>query len=156
MDDIKKGSLDLFEKFVKRLEKKGNQTEKLIIGLGFSVLGLLMAFAGANYISTMFGIISLLALGSLITAFLCLVFDTTWDSEFGIALSSISMVVAVPFVPCALKLSDKFAIPLCTGFSCVVIAQTMCSVGSINDENNMKSAAEILSFIVGAGIAMKF
>lgn len=121
-EDMKKSSLDLFEKFTKRLEKKGNETEKLIIGLGITIIGLLLQFAGASYISAMFGVLCMMLLGMLITAFLCLVFDVSWDSELGMALSSISMLVAVPCVPMALKVADRFAIPMCTGLSCAFVA----------------------------------
>lgn len=70
----------------------------------------------------MFGVLTIIIVGSIINAFLCLVFDVSFDSELGMALSSVSMLVAVPFVPIALKVTDKFAIPIFTGISCAFVA----------------------------------
>ena len=70
------------------------------------MIGGLFALAGAKSLSVIFSILCTMVLGTILTAFLCLVCDCEWDSELGTALSTCSILLAVPFVPVALHFAD--------------------------------------------------
>lgn len=114
--------MDYFEKLMNRLSKVENHTEALIIGCGLMLFGIVFVFAGAQSLQALFGVICAMVLTSLMTAFLCILFDVEWDSEMGAALSGASVLFAVPFVQYALKFSDKFAVPLIAGLSIAAAA----------------------------------
>ena len=64
----------------------------------------------------MFSIICSMIIALLMTSFLCLLFDCEFDSNLGVAISTTSVILSIPFVPCALKFADKLAVPTLAGF----------------------------------------
>ena len=45
-------------------------------------------------------------MGAIFTAILCLVFDTKFDDDLGIALSGVAIMLSIPFAQFAFKFSD--------------------------------------------------
>lgn len=90
--------MDYFEKLMNRLSRADNRNEALIIGISLMLLGVLFVFVGAQSLNALFGILCAIALTSIMTAFLCILFDAPWDSELGAALSGASLLVSMPFV----------------------------------------------------------
>jgi hypothetical protein len=83
---------------IERLKKKENHKEALIVGAGFTFIGMVMAFAGAQFLTVLFSIICSFGLAGIMTFFLCTVFDKKWDSDEGIGISAVSMMLSAPFV----------------------------------------------------------
>lgn len=157
VDDFKTQSMDYFEKLMNRLSKVENHTEALIIGCGLMLIGLVFVFAGATSLTAMFGIICAILLTTLMTAFLCLCFDVSWDSELGAALSGAALLFSMPFVQYALKFSDKFAVPIVTGLCLSAIAEIVLNIYKVSDAEPYyyKTLSEGGAFVVGFLIAMK-
>ena len=76
----------------------------------------MFAFAGASVLSGMFAVVCSMIVSLLMTAFLCLLFDCEFDSDLGVAISTSSVVLSIPFVPYALQFADKLAVPTLGGF----------------------------------------
>ncbi len=45
-------------------------------------------------------------MGAIFTVILCLVFDTKFDDDLGIALSGVAIMLSIPFAQFAFKFSD--------------------------------------------------
>ena len=97
-DEYRKQGLDWFEKLIERLQKPENSKEALFVGLGFTFIGLVMTFAGAQFLTVVFSILCSIALATLMTFFLCALFDVKWDSDEGIGLTAMSAMLSAPFV----------------------------------------------------------
>ena len=54
----------------------------------------------------MFSVLCVMIMGAIFTAFLCLVFDTKFDDDLGIALSGVAIMLSIPFAQFAFKFSD--------------------------------------------------
>ena len=98
--------MDWFENLILRMKKPENHREAMIVGSGFLLFGGVFTFAGAQFLSVLFSIMCAIGLGVLTTGLLCLVFDVEWDSEEGIGITTISMMLSAPFVKYALEFSD--------------------------------------------------
>ena len=140
-----------------RLSKVENHTEAVIIGCGLMLLGVVFVFAGAQSLQVIFGVICAMILTSLMTAFLCLCFDVTWDSDEGIAISSLSLLFSAPFVQYALKFSDNFGVPVISGLSVLTLAQLMMNIFKVSDEPpyHTKTVTEAICFVIGFIVGMK-
>ena len=46
-DEYRQQGLDWFEKLIERLQKPENSKEALVVGMGFTFIGLVMTFAGS-------------------------------------------------------------------------------------------------------------
>lgn len=149
--------MDYFERLMYRLSKVENHTEAIIIGSGLMLFGLIFIFAGAQSLQVVFGIICSLAITTLMTAFLCLLFDVPWDSEMGVGISGISFLLSAPFVQYALKFSDKFAVPLVAGLSLAAIINILLNLTKVTDEPpyHIKTVSEAVSFGFGFLVAFK-
>ena len=122
-DEYRQKGLDWFEKLIERLQKAENHKEALVVGLGFTFVGLVMTFAGAQFLTVIFSIICSVALAALMTFFLCTVMDVKWDSDAGIGITSVSMMLSAPFVQFALKFADEYAVPSIAGICMAVGAE---------------------------------
>ena len=140
-----------------RLSRVENHTEAMIIGGGLMLFGLVFVFAGAQSLNALFGVICCIALTSLMTAFLCLLFDVTWDSDMGAALSGASLLFSAPFVQYALKFSDKFGIPMITGLSLAAAAEIALNLAKVTDDPpyHYKTVTEAICFTGGFLVALK-
>ena len=74
----------------------------------------------------MFSIICALGLGVLTTGLLCLIFDVQWDSEAGIGITTVSMMLSAPFVKFALDFADAYAVPIVSGLCMAVTGELFC------------------------------
>jgi hypothetical protein len=84
------------------------------------------------------------------TFFLCALMDVKWDSDAGIGITAVSMMLSAPFVQFALKFADEYAVPVIAGLCMAVMAEIACTLLAIKDEPIMiKTLLECLSFIVG-------
>lgn len=120
------------------------------------VIGGLFAFSGAKAISAIFSILCTMILGMIMTAFLCLLFDAEWDSDLGVALSTSSVVLAIPFVPLAIRFADDYAVPVIAGFCMASVSEIVCGIFNINDDTfYWKSSIELIGFVVAFLIAQK-
>lgn len=112
-----KGPLTIFEEFnskVITLDKEKTVLAAIIILLGASLL-----FFGTS--DKVFGFLMSILIGTIVSVFLCLVFDATWDTEMGLKLIVSGLVIAVPFAAVATKYSVQQYTPLCVGLSCACI-----------------------------------
>jgi hypothetical protein len=94
-----KGPLTVFEEFnnkVLTLEKEKTVLAAIIILLGTSLL-----FFGTS--DKVFGFLISILMGTIVSVFLCLVFDTTWDTEMGLKLIISGLVIAIPFAAVGMK-----------------------------------------------------
>ena len=90
------------------------------------------------------------------TLFLCAIFDVKWDSDAGIGITSVSMMLSAPFVQFALKFADEYAVPFISGLCMAAVAEIACTILGVKDEPMMmKTLAEFLSFVFGFFIANK-
>lgn len=149
--------MDYFERLMFRLSKQDNRTEALIIGAGLMIFGIIFVFAGSQSLQVIFGIIASMILTTLITAFLCILFDVPWDSEMGVGLSGISFLLSAPFVQYALKFSESFAVPIVTGLSLAALAEISLNLAKVTDEPpyHYKTVTEAVCFGTGFLVALK-
>lgn len=157
LEDLKYQSMDYFEKMMNRLSKTENHTEALVIGVGLLLIGLAFIFAGVQALNFLFGIICCIALTAAFTAFLCLLCETTWDTELGAALSGVAFLFTAPFAQYAIGFADSFAVPLVTGLSTAALAEIVLSVSKVSDDPpyHLKSMSEAASALVGFLVALK-
>lgn len=149
-------SLDFFEKIILRCQKKENFREALVIGGTLATVGFILVFQGSNFLSAIFSVLCALGLGALFASVGCLIFDCTWDSEEGVAITSMAMLVAAPFVQYALTFADKYGVPTLAGLSAFSVAEMGCKLMGISDDPYpFKTFIEILSFIIAFKIALK-
>jgi hypothetical protein len=117
--------------------------------MGLILIGLVMVFAGSQFLSAVFSILCALALGFLISAALLIILDKPWDSEGGVAISSISFIIAAPFVQFALKFADLYAVPTLGGLCGVWIAEVGCNIAQIPNNNfPYKTVIQLIAFII--------
>lgn len=81
--------------------------------------------------SILFSILCAIGLGVLTTGLLCLIFDVEWDSEAGIGITTVSMMLSAPFVKFALEFADAYAVPVISGFCMSATAEVFCQIFSI-------------------------
>ena len=62
----------------------------------------------------------------MMTACLCMVFDCEWDSDAGIGITTVSMMLSAPFVSFALKFADTYAVPFVTGLCMAASGEVFC------------------------------
>lgn len=105
-EKYKQKGMDWFENMIFRMKKPENHREAMIVGSGFLLFGGVFTFAGAQFLSVLFSIICAIGLGVLITGLLCLIFNVEWDSEAGIVITTVSMMLSAPFVKFALAFAD--------------------------------------------------
>ena len=142
--------MDWFEQLIARLKKTENHREAMIVGAGFIFVGLVFTFAGAQFLSVLFSIICALGLAIMMTAFLCMVFDCEWDSDAGIGITTVSMMLSAPFVSFALKFADTYAVPFVTGLCMAASGEVFCQIFSIQDDPIMwKTFIELIFFTLG-------
>ena len=107
-----------------------------------------MVFAGANFISAIFSILCGVAIGAAITCFLCMVLDVKWDSDEGIGITSVSLLMSAPFVQYGLKFADLYAVPTLAGFSMAAIAEILCGTFGVSDDPYLaRSIIELICFV---------
>ena len=157
LNELREKGLDFFEKLMTRLQKKENNREALIVGIGFAFFGLIMVFAGASFISAIFSILCGIAIGAAITFFLCLVLDVKWDSDEGVGITSISMLLSAPFVQYGLKFADLYAVPTLAGLSMAVVAEILCNTFGVSDDPYLlRSIIEVLCFVAAFHMGQKY
>lgn len=140
-----------------RLSKEENKTEALIIGCGFLVFGIIFIFAGAQSLRVIFGVVMMTLITTLMTAFLCFLFDVSWDSEMGVGISGVSFLLSAPFVQYGQKFSDKVCIPIVTGLSLASVAQIALNLAKVTDvpPYHYKTVTEAACFCLGILVALK-
>ena len=124
-----------------------NSKEALLVGLGFTFIGLVLTFAGAQFLTVIFSIICSIALAGVMTFFLCAVMDVKWDSDAGIGITAVSMMLSAPFVQFALKFADEYAVPCIAGLVMAGIGEIACSLMGFKEM--IKTLLEFLCFIIG-------
>jgi len=104
----------------------------------------------------LFSIICAIGLGVLITGLVCLVFDVEWDSEEGIGITTVSMMLSAPFVKFALEFADAYAVPIVSGLCMAASGEVFCQIFSIQDDPIMwKTFIELGGFTAGFLLAQK-
>ena len=116
----------------------------------------MFAFAGAGLLSAMFSVLCSMIVAIVMTAFLCLVFDCEWDSDLGVAISTSSAVLSIPFTPFALKFAENWALPKLGGFCGYFAMQILAGMFEVSDEYLVKSSLELLSFLGAFVVSSKF
>jgi hypothetical protein len=113
---------------LQRLKKKENHKEAVVVGLSLIFIGLAFVFAGSEFLNVLFSIICVICLGTLVNSLLCIICDIPWDSELGVALNVASILISMPLVQYAVKLSEMFAVPLFSGLCFAVLAENICTI----------------------------
>lgn len=138
------------------MQKPENHREAMIVGSAFVVFGGIFTFAGAQFLSVLFSIMCALGLGVLTTALLCLIFDVEWDSEAGIGITTVSMMLSAPFVKFALEFADAYAVPMVSGLCLAASGEVFCQIFSIQDDGFMwKTGVELVCFVLGFLLAQQ-
>lgn len=128
----------------------------MLVGSGFVVFGAVFTFAGAQFLSVLFSILCAIGLGVLTTGLLCLAFDVEWDSEAGIGITTVSMMLSAPFVKFALEFADSYAVPMVSGLCLAASGEVFCQVFSIQDDPVMwKTFIELGCFVAGFLLAQQ-
>ena len=93
-----------------------------MVGLSMIFIGFAFVFAGSEFLSALFSIVCVIGLATLVNSMLCIIFNIPWDSELGVALNVASILISMPLVQFALKLSELFAVPLFSGLCFFALA----------------------------------
>lgn len=96
-----------------------------------------------------FGLISTLCLGFLLTCILCNIFSVDFDQLLGILFTIFAFAVSVPLGYKAAKLADMYAIPIYSGLISFNILKILCTIINLNDKYYIREILEILGLFFG-------
>lgn len=126
------------------------------MGLSLIFIGLAFVFAGSEFLSVLFSIVCVICLGTFVNSLLCIIFDIPWDSELGVALNVASILISMPLVQYALKLSELFAVPLFSGLCFFALVENICTIFLITQQPYyLKTIIEVSAFAVAFFVSMK-